>query len=72
MNSIVTKHIKIELIKKGLTIKNLSQITGYTREHLSKVINGRANSPKTKKAIALVLLKPPGDLWGGELDESTR
>lgn len=68
--STALKKIKISLIERGLSFKDLSEITGYTREHLSRVIHGKTNSPKTRKVISLVLFKNDKELWGE--DESIR
>jgi len=51
------------MIDKNLKIKDLSQITGYTRGHLSCVINGHIDSPKVKKIITLALNEQFDDLW---------
>jgi plasmid maintenance system antidote protein VapI len=60
------KKVKKELINQDLKIKDLAVITGYTREHLSSVINGHHDSLKTKKSIALALKKDFKELWERE------
>ena len=47
------KNVKKALIDQEITITKLSGITGYTRGHLSSVINGRMESLRVKKKIAL-------------------
>ena len=57
------KQLKKALIDADLTITELANITGFTREHLSGVINGRIKSLRVKKVIALALQKNPNELW---------
>ncbi len=59
----VFREVKKTLIDQGLTIEDLSKMTGYSRGHLSGVINGRHKSTKVMKVIALALKKSPADLW---------
>ena len=61
---IPNKKVKKALIDADLTIAKLSEITGYTRPHLSKVINDRYDSIRAKKSIALALGKDFNSLWG--------
>jgi len=64
-----TKSVKIVLINKGLTIADLARMTGFSREHLSGVINGRYQSERARKIIALALGKGYRELWGPEQQE---
>jgi len=59
----IAKVVKKEMIDKDITITSLAQATGYTRSHLSNVINGKVESEKVKKIIALALNKPFKELW---------
>ncbi|NIN00847.1 MAG: helix-turn-helix domain-containing protein, partial [candidate division Zixibacteria bacterium] len=53
----VSKVIKKILIDQGVTITELSKQIGYTRGHVSSVINGRIDSIRVKKILALSLNK---------------
>lgn len=59
----VYKSVKKELINQDLMVKDIAKATGYSKEHISGVINGRYESPKAKKMIALVLGKNFDSLW---------
>ena len=59
----INKKVKKEMIDQELTITKLSSITGYTRCHLSNVINGNVDSTKAKKIISLALNKNFKELW---------
>jgi len=53
----IAKKVKKLMIDRGLTITALAEITGYSRSHISNVINGRVgSSTRIKKAIALALV----------------
>ncbi|MGD0397605.1 MAG: helix-turn-helix transcriptional regulator [Syntrophobacteraceae bacterium] len=60
------KEVKKILIDKGLSIADLARITGFTRGHLSGVINGRYKSERAQKVIALALRKDFSELWAPE------
>ena len=64
------KNVKVRkaLLDKGFQIKDVAKALGYTRGHVSGVINGRLDSPKVKKSIALLLGKDFDSLW---LEEPT-
>jgi len=51
----INKEIKKTLIDKDMTITDLAKETGYTRAHMSKIINEHIKSPKAEKLIAFVL-----------------
>ncbi len=51
----LTKEIKKAMIDKDLTLSKLSKITGYSRSHLCKVINGHYESQRVKKILSLAL-----------------
>ena len=57
------KKVRKALIDADLTITHLAEITGFTREHLSSVINGNVESKRAEKIIALALKMRPEDLW---------
>ena len=56
--------VKKALLDQGITITRLARMTGFTRGHLSGVINGRYESIRAKKVIALALGVSYEDLWG--------
>ena len=58
------KLLKKLLIDQDLTCAVLAKQIGYTRQHLSAVINGRYESYRAKKAISLALGVKYEDLWG--------
>jgi len=60
------KNVKKTMIDKDLNIKELSEITGYTRGHLSNVINGHIDSFRAKKVISLALEKQFSELWDNQ------
>jgi DNA-binding Xre family transcriptional regulator len=62
----IAKKVKKTMIDRDITVTNLAKITGYTRGHLSNVINGRIDSIKVKKVIALALDKKFSELWNGK------
>jgi len=62
----ILKKIKKELIEQGISITELAHRTGYTRESISRVINGHQKSVKAKKAIAFALGRQPEYLWGSD------
>ncbi len=62
----VSKVIKKILIDQGVTITELSKQIGYTRGHVSSVINGRIDSIRVKKILALSLNKSFKELWNEE------
>ncbi len=64
---IKNKKVRKALIDAELSITNLSKVTGYTREHLSIIINGHKDSLRVKKVIALALNKDFKDLWEADV-----
>jgi len=58
------KKVKKLLIDQDLTIAKLAETTGYSRVHLSNVINGHFEAPKARQKIAEVLNQKFGELWG--------
>lgn len=52
------KRAKIEMVMRNMTVAELSQIIGKSREYTSSVINGRAYSEPAVKAISDVLNIP--------------
>lgn len=62
--SIISKKIKKILIDQEVTITELSENIGYTRGYISSVINGRMDSLRVKKNIALRLNRDFKELWG--------
>ena len=58
--------VRKALLDKGLQIKEVAEELGYTISHVSGVINGRFDSPKVKKSIALLLGKDFDSLWSTE------
>ena len=59
----VFKVVKKSMIDQDLTVTKLAKITGYTRGHLSNVINGRLDSIRAQKSISLALRKDFHELW---------
>lgn len=55
--------VRMALLEKGLQLQDVSRQLGYTRGHVSGVINDRIDSPKVKKGIALLLGKNFDALW---------
>lgn len=60
------KNVKKALIDQEITITKLSGITGYTRGHLSSIINGCMESLRVKKIIALTLNRDFQEIWGNQ------
>lgn len=60
------KNVKKALIDQEITITELSGITGYTRGHLSAIINGRMESFRVKKIIALTLDRNFQEIWDNQ------
>jgi len=51
------------MIRQDVTITELSKLTGYSRPHLSGIINGRYESERAKKVISLALNKDFKEIW---------
>ena len=49
------KQVKAELIYRDMTVGELAEIIGKTREYTSAVVNGRVYSEPTVKVISDVL-----------------
>ena len=62
----IAKQVKKTMIDQDLTITKLTEITGYTLGHISNVINGRYESVRAKKVIALALGKDFKELWADD------
>lgn len=62
----INKKVKKAMIDQELNITQMARITGYTRGHLSNVINGHFESPKARKAISEALGRNYAELWGRE------
>lgn len=45
------KKAKIELVKKGMNMKDLAKATGYSVEYLNSIVNGRVFSAQAIKAV---------------------
>jgi lambda repressor-like predicted transcriptional regulator len=68
----MSKAVKKTLIDKGLSIADLARMTGFTRGHLSGVINGRYKSERAQKVIALALGKEFSELWAVESEDVSK
>ncbi|MFZ2631663.1 MAG: helix-turn-helix transcriptional regulator [Desulfosalsimonadaceae bacterium] len=55
--------VRKALLEKGLQIQEVAKQLGYTRGHVSGVLNDRFDSPKVKTGIALLLGKDFDSLW---------
>lgn len=64
----IFKTVKKAMIDEDLDIVKIAEITGYSRVHLSNVINGHFEAPKARKAIAEALGRDFDELWGQEAD----
>jgi plasmid maintenance system antidote protein VapI len=64
--------VRKALLDRGLMISDVAKELGYTRGHISGVINGRLDSPKVKKSIALLLGKTFDSLWSSEPTVQTK
>ena len=60
------KKVKKAMIDKDLTTVKLSEITGFSRVHISNVINGHFEAPRARKAIADALGMDFNELWDGQ------
>jgi len=57
--------IRIQLIRKGLRLKDISRVTGIDYDRLQKVVNGyRTPKPHEIIAIARVLELPVAEITG--------
>jgi DNA-binding Xre family transcriptional regulator len=59
----IFKEVKKSMIDKGLSLTKLSDVTGYSRCHLSNVINGKVESVKAQKVISLALNKEYNEIF---------
>ena len=55
--------LKAKRIEKGISQAKLAEITGYTRGHLSNIINGNFDSVRAKKVVSLALCREFNELW---------
>ena len=60
------KNLRKTMIDKDVTPKDLAESSGYSQQHTSGVINGRLDSPRAKKIIALILGEDFDYLWATE------
>lgn len=60
--------VKKALLESNLQVQEVAKQLGYTRGHISGVINGRLDSFKVKKSIALLLGKDFDLLWTRDSD----
>ncbi|WP_152671332.1 helix-turn-helix domain-containing protein [Desulfosporosinus acididurans] len=51
------------MIKKGMRLKDLEGITGYSKSHLSQILNGKDCYLSTAQDIALALGEKVDYLW---------
>lgn len=51
------------MIKKGLRLKDLEEITGYSKSHLSQIMNGKDCYLSTAQDIAFALGEKVDYLW---------
>ena len=51
------------MLDRGVGLARLSVITGYSRSHISNVINGNESSLVAKRLIAAALAKDFEELW---------
>jgi transcriptional regulator with XRE-family HTH domain len=47
----ILKEVKLKLIEKGMTQKQLAEMFDYTRQHLNAVISGRIISEPTMNKV---------------------
>jgi len=57
------KELKKILIEKDMSIKDLAEKAGYSRVHMSNIINGHVRSIKGEKLISFILQKPRETLF---------
>lgn len=50
--------VKIELVKRHMTIQDLAREVGMTREYVSAVVNGRAHGKQARQKISHYLNIP--------------
>ena len=58
----VFKEVKKAMIDQGVNVTKLAEITGYTRGHLSNIINGNFDSVRAKKVVSLALCREFNEL----------
>lgn len=66
MHNMIFKKIRKEMIDQEITITELAHRTGYTREHLSRVLHGHQESIKAKKSVAFAMGRTFENLWDTE------
>ncbi|MBW1795562.1 MAG: helix-turn-helix domain-containing protein [Deltaproteobacteria bacterium] len=59
----VFKEVKKAMIDQGFSVTKLAEITGYTRGHLSNVINGNFDSVRAKIVVSMALCRDFDKLW---------
>ena len=57
------KELKKILIEKDMTIKALAEKAGYTRVHMSNIVNGHVKSIRAENLISFILQKPKETLF---------
>lgn len=63
--------VKMAFLERGLQVQDVARQLGYTRGHVSGVINGRLESFKVKKSIALLLGMDFDSLWAADTQAQT-
>lgn len=64
------KRVKIEMIKKNITQKELAQRLGISLPHLNLIINGKRKTPWIQQAIAEILGVSREELFSEENNEN--
>lgn len=59
-----TKRVKKMMIDRDLSVQEIANRTGFSKQYMSNVINGRYTGQKARAAIADVLGETPEKLWG--------
>lgn len=59
----IHKKVKKLLIDQDLTVAKLAEKTGYSRVHMSNVINGHFEAPEVRLKVAKVLEQDFSELW---------
>jgi lambda repressor-like predicted transcriptional regulator len=55
--------IKIELLKRGISMGDIARTLGCTRQNVQHVVYGRVKSPHIREAIAVAIDKDIVEMW---------
>jgi len=68
----IFKKVKKIMIDQDLNCIKLGELTGYSKQHISNIINGHFDSLKAKEKIALALDIQFNELWESKNNQNCK